>query len=100
VVEPLDLERVEEALGERVVETVARAAHAAADAVAIEELVVVGAGVLRSAIAVVDEPGHWSTLGEGDSQGFRGDCVLGSVRGRPADDATREDIDDRGEAAV
>src|SRR5438270_4691304 len=97
VVEPFDFERVEEALGQGVVETVAGATHGAADAMAIQELLVVGAAVLRSAIAVVDEPWRRATLREGDAQRLESEGVVGAVRGRPGNHPTREDVDDRRE---
>jgi len=56
VVKPFGLDRVEEALSKGIVQTVTRAAHAAADAVAVEKLLVVGATVLRGPIAVMNEP--------------------------------------------
>src|SRR5881397_1304115 len=57
VIEPLGLEGVEKALGRRVVQAIAGPAHAADDPVLIEELLVIGAAVRPTAIAVVHESG-------------------------------------------
>jgi len=97
VVEPLGLERVEEALGQGVVETVPRAAHAADHAAAIEELLIIGAGVLRAAIAVVDKTRRGSTSPYCDLQSLHRERVFGALRGRPTDDLAGEDVEDDGE---
>ena len=46
VVDPLGLERVEEAFRHGVVEAVSRPAHAAADSVSIEQVLILGGAVL------------------------------------------------------
>src|SRR5437868_8081077 len=55
MVQPLRLKRVKEALDDGVVETVARAAHAADHAVPIEDVLVARTGVLPAAIGVVQQ---------------------------------------------
>ena len=97
VIEPLSFDRMEEALGKGVVQAIAGAAHAAADAVAVEEILVVRATVLRSAVAVMNESRRWPTRSQGDPQGLKGQGVTDAIGGGPADDAPREDIDDDGE---
>jgi hypothetical protein len=97
VVEPLGFERMEEALGRGVVEAVAGAAHAAHDAVAIEELLVVGAAVRPTAIAVVEEPRCGAPPRDGAAQRLEGERLLGPRRRRPPHNATREGIEEDGE---
>ena len=97
VVKPFGLERMEEALGQSVVQTVACPAHAADHAALIKELLVFGTGVLGAAIAVMNETGARTASLERDLQSSYRKGMLGSVRGLPADDATGEDIEDYGE---
>ena len=70
----VDFERPEEAFDDGVVETVAPTAHAAADAVAGQFVLIARAGVLPAAIRVMDQtrdraPGGQRHLERGQGQG-------------------------------
>jgi hypothetical protein len=65
MVEPFGLESMEEALGDRVVETVARSADAADHSVAVEQILVVGAEVRPASVGVKNEAGLRSSTADG-----------------------------------
>src|SRR5262245_32081999 len=85
VVEPFGLDRMEETLRESIVQAVAGATHAAADAVAVEEVLVLGAAVLGGPIAVMDEPGRRPTSPQGDPQRLKGQVVADAIGSGPTD---------------
>src|SRR6266542_6985237 len=64
VVDELDLQRGEEALGDRVVPAIAPAAHAAHDPMLGQRLLVVTAGVLTAAIRMMQQPLGWAPTGQ------------------------------------
>src|SRR4051794_38354210 len=85
VVEPFGLEQMEEALDRRIVVAIARAAHAADDAVAVEEVLVLGARIGTAAIAVMHEAGSRAARAHRGSERFHGDRLYGTGRGGPPD---------------
>jgi len=56
------LERFHEAFAERVIPGICRSAHAGDHTVGFELLYIIGAGVLNSPIAVMDNPRWWLAL--------------------------------------
>src|SRR3954454_21125604 len=80
---------MEEALDRRIVVAIARAAHAADDAVAVEEVLVLGARIGTAAIAVMHEAGSRAARAHRGSERFHGDRLYGTGRGGPPDDAPR-----------
>jgi hypothetical protein len=91
------LQRGEEALHRRVVETVAAPAHGLPDPVPLEHLAVGVGGVLHAAVAVQDEARFRPTALQGQDQ--RVDAELGAqvVRHRPADDLAGRHVLDNGQ---
>src|SRR5690349_2675855 len=91
-VHELGLERVEEALHRRVVPAVTLSAHARPKAVLLKQSTVRLAGVLDSAVGVMDEPRLRAPQLQGHAQGLQ--CELraeGPAHG-PTDHATRIEI--------
>ncbi len=87
------LERAEEALAWRVVETVPGAAHAGLGTDLGQALAVAVAGVLAAPIRVVDESGRWPASGDGHVEGVEGDAGGQTGAHRPADDPAGEEIE-------
>src|SRR5260370_34424176 len=75
VVDQLDLERGEEALGDGVVPAVAPAAHAADDAVLRQHPLVVAAGVLAPAIRMMQQPRRRAPAGQPQAEGVESQIV-------------------------
>src|SRR5437773_3060211 len=93
MVEPFCLERVEKALGDRVVETVTRPAHAADHSIAVEEILVVGAEVGPAPIRVKDEAGQRSSIAEGVLKRLDRELLSLLRSGSPANDPSRVEIE-------
>src|SRR5690606_35750074 len=55
----LFLQRRKEALGDCVVPAAAGSAHAALDAVLLQQLLVVATGILRATVSMMDQPARW-----------------------------------------
>jgi hypothetical protein len=90
-------ERREEALSDGVVPAVALAAHAAGDAVPVEERPVLAARVVHAAVAMMDHAVRRRAHHEGPSQRVDGKAGVGVTRHLPPDDATREQVEDDGQ---
>src|SRR5207302_5595680 len=88
-VDELGLERAEKALGDGIVPAVRSPAHAADDAVSLQQLPIIGAGVLGTAVGVVDEARRWPAPRECSLQRVDADSAVKRVAGRPADHAGR-----------
>src|SRR5208282_1158140 len=84
-VDQLVLQGREEALGDCVVPAVTLPAHAADDAQVIECVLVVSAGVLRSAIRVVKEPGVRDASSNSVAERFEHECAVNMIAHREPD---------------
>src|SRR5690349_22679946 len=94
VVKPFGLEQVEEALDRRIVVAIARAAHAAHDALAVEEVLILGARVGTAAIAVMHEAGSRPARVHRGGERLEGDGLQGTGSGSPPDDAPRARVEE------
>src|SRR6267142_580487 len=84
----LGLEGAEEAFRAGVVPAVGPPAHAADKTVLAKQLTVLGAGVLRASVGMVDEPGRGVTRLECIVQRVQADLGFERVAGCPSDDAS------------
>src|SRR4051812_28515172 len=96
VVDVLLLERGEEALHRRVVETVALAAHRLLDAVPLQDLAVGLGGVLDPCVTVMDQAGFRPAALQGHDQRVHAQPGPEVVGHAPADDLARGQVLDRG----
>src|SRR5580765_192777 len=97
VIEPLGLDRVEETLDRGVVVTVAGTAHAADDAVAVEDVLVPGTGVRTAAIAVMYQAGERAPCAQRLVKRLERERLSGTRPRGPADDAARASIEENRE---
>src|SRR5258708_25591360 len=85
VVDQLDLQRREEALGDGVVPAIAPAAHAADDPVLLQHSLVVAAGVLAPTIRMMEQPWRWAAARQRHAEGVEGEVIRDARAHRPAD---------------
>ena len=97
LVDQFELEGREEALRDCVVPAVACAAHAAADSVACQQLLIFRAGVLAPAIRVMQQSLRRLPLRQCHVQRFQRKLALQPFVQRPADYPAREQIQDHRE---
>src|SRR4051812_27711912 len=88
----LRLERGEEALHGRIIETVAAPAHRLLDAMPLQHRPIRPSGVLHAAVAMMNEPPWGSAALEGHDQGVDTQAGLEVIRHRPAHDLARRHI--------
>jgi len=87
------LEGAKEAFHDRIVVTVAAPAHTALQTMILEKLLVLIAGVLYAAIAMMQQRPRRCTLQEGCLQGLADQVRSQMIRRGPADDLSRAEID-------
>lgn len=92
--DPLPLQQLEEALGDRVVVTVSPAAHAANDAMGFEECLPVAAGELAALVRVQHQAGFRLATPNRRRQRLKNQVGLHVALRRPADDLAREQVQD------
>src|SRR5512144_1153350 len=78
------LESAEEALHWGVVQAVPLSAHRGCDAICLEHLAVVAAGILNPAVGVVDQAPRWPPVPARHLQRILAQAALETVRHRPA----------------
>src|SRR5881296_1078632 len=89
VMDQLDLQRREEALGDGVVPAIAPAAHTADDPVLRQHPLVVAAGVLTSAIRMMQQTLRRAPTSQRQAEGVEGEDIRDALAHRPADGARR-----------
>src|SRR5712692_1803337 len=94
VVDELDLQRCEEALGDGVVPAIALPAHAADDPVLRQHPLVVAAGVLTAAIRMMQQARRGAAAGQRHPEGVEGEVVRDALAHRPAYGEARAEIED------
>ena len=94
VVDQLDLEGREEALGDGVVPAIAPAAHTAGDPVLRQHPLVVAAGILTSAIRMMQQARRRAPAGQRQAERVEGEVVGDALAHRPADGEARAEIED------
>ena len=94
VIDPLRFEAGKERLHGRVVVTVAGPAHASHDLMLGQEGLIIMAGVLAAAVGMMEQTGRWPAGEEGHLQSIDGQLAVQAVAEGPANDPTREHIQD------
>src|SRR3954449_2014432 len=88
----LRLERGEEALHGRIIETIAPPAHRLLDAMSLQHRPIRPSGVLHAAVAMMNEPPWGSATLESHDQGVDTQACLEVIRHRPAHDLARGQV--------
>ena len=99
VVQALFLQAREEGLGDGVVVTVARVAHALRGLLGSEQLAVRVSGVQAAAIGMMDEPRGWVVGLQSALEGAQGQVGAEVVIERPADDTVAVQVEQDGQVA-
>src|SRR3989449_7298058 len=94
VMDQLDFQRREEALGDGVVPAIALAAHTADDPVLRQHPLVVAAGVLTSAIRMMQQTLRRAPTSQRQAEGVEGEGIRDALAHRPADGEARVEIED------
>lgn len=94
VVDELDLQRREEALGDGTVRAIAPAAHAADDPVLCQDLLVVAAGVLTPTIRMMQQAPGCAPTRQRHAEGVEGEGIRDALAHRPGHREARVEIED------
>src|SRR6185436_8726567 len=95
MIDQLRFQSAEEAFHDGVVVTVSSATHAALQAMSLQQVLVVIAGILHSPIAMMQQPRRRLTMQQRHPQGLAGEISSQMIGRGPADDLPRTEIDDR-----